>query len=261
MPPPSEPSNTANFFHYSIEIGSHNSLEQILESYDQPDEHDLAPMGWSQWLRPEAHKTFIEITDDEDETRTSTQFDTQLLALQPSNFGTAAARKYTFHAITGLATNTPATTAWPSTAPLQTMKCDPPNNEQDPPDVGTRYQELAVLTGGLRYPICQYQTFDAVFQAVAAGVVASGAVACDFAVPTPPNGGTIDLNQIAIGYTPGNGGAQQFFKQYATSGACMGDAFYVENGRILLCPDTCAKIKADPTAKVEVLFVCESTIL
>ena len=43
--------------------------------------------------------------------------------------------------------------------------------------------------------------------------------------------------------------------------ACVPNAFYVENGRIYLCPETCTAIKADPTAKVDVLFVCESTIL
>jgi hypothetical protein len=118
-----------------------------------------------------------------------------------------------------------------------------------------------VLTKGLRYPICQYGNFDAVFKAVAAGVVASGVVACDFDVPTPPNGGTINLDQVAVAYTPGGTGTTQYFLQSATSAACVDNSFYVESGRIHLCPNTCSALQKDPMAKVEVLFTCETTIM
>ena len=38
-------------------------------------------------------------------------------------------------------------------------------------NIGLEYQRLSVRTGGLRFPICEYQSFDAVFKNVAEGVV------------------------------------------------------------------------------------------
>ena len=265
-PPPAKPVNTTKFFQYSQEIGSHDSFTQILNTYNQPDPSGASATGWSAWLRPNAVKHFILITDDTytksgNGPNNEVDFDTRLLALTPSNFGTAAKRNYVFHSILGLKANTPVTTPWQPTDPIQTTKCVAPPADQAPPNQGEVYQRLSVLTSGLRYPICEYGNFDAVFKAVAAGVVASGAVACDFDIPAPANGGTINLDNIAVSYTPGSGGSAQFFKQSATSAACVANAFYVEAGRIHLCPSTCTAIKADPTAKVEVLFTCDSTIL
>ena len=45
-------------------------------------------MGWSTWLRPDAFKVFIGITDDNSDT-TETVFESQLLAKTPKMFGTA----------------------------------------------------------------------------------------------------------------------------------------------------------------------------
>ena len=55
-PPPPAPVNAARFFHYSIEIGSHNSFGQLLAGYRRADEFNLAPQGWSGNPRvPERH--------------------------------------------------------------------------------------------------------------------------------------------------------------------------------------------------------------
>ncbi len=259
-PPPAKPVNTTKFFQYSTEIGSNNSFTKILSTYNAADPSGAAAGGWSDWLRPGAFKTFIEITDDKPTDMTAAQFEPALFALTPKNFGDATKRNYVWHSIIGLAENNPVTTPWQPADPIQTVKCT--GNGGDAVDVAQEYQKLSQTTGGLRYPICQYTNFDAVFKAVAAGVVASGQVACDFDIPMPPNGDTISLDNIAIAYTPGTaGGAVQYFKQFTSQAACMGDAFYVQAGRIHLCPDTCTKLKADAGAKVDVLFTCDSTIL
>ena len=59
--------NPGRFYQYSIEIGSTNSFDMLLRSYNGAlkDEFSLAPAGWSQWLRDDAFKVFLEITDDE----------------------------------------------------------------------------------------------------------------------------------------------------------------------------------------------------
>ena len=257
-PPAANPVNTANFFQYSQEIGSHDSFQQIIATYNKADPSGASPTGWSAWLRPNAFKTFIEITDDESN-MSAAEFETKLFALTPKNFGDATNRQYNFHSIVGLAENNPVTKPWQPTDPVQMQKCT--GNGGDAVAPGTIYQGLSILTKGLRFAICQYNNFDAVFNAVAQGVVQTGQVACDFAVPASPSGGTISLDMIAVQYTPGNGGAVSYLGQASTSAACTSNAFYVDNGRIVLCPAACMTLRQDPTAKVGVLFVCESTIL
>jgi hypothetical protein len=259
-PPPAAPVNGARFFHYSIEIGSHNSFGQLLAGYRRADEFNLAPQGWSQWLRADARKVILEITDDEATDLTASAFDVALLALDPVMFGTASARRYTFHSIVGLVENTPATAAWPPTDPVQTATCT--GNGGDVVAPGVQYQQVSVLTGGLRFPLCQYASFDVVFQAIAADVVSGSRISCDFPVPPPPAGQQgIDLSKVAVAYTPGDGTPAQTFAQAMTVDRCLADAFYVSGNTIVLCPLSCAKVQADPGAKVEVLFTCQVTIV
>src|SRR5262249_36527613 len=63
--PPAQPvNNPPKFFHYSTEIASLDSWCKVLSTFNTKDEFNLAPMGWQAWLRQNAFKTFIEITDD-----------------------------------------------------------------------------------------------------------------------------------------------------------------------------------------------------
>ncbi len=62
---PTKPvNNPGKFYHYSTEVASTDSWCKVFSTYNTPDEFALAPNGWSEWLRPEAFKAFIEITDD-----------------------------------------------------------------------------------------------------------------------------------------------------------------------------------------------------
>jgi hypothetical protein len=69
-------------------------------------------------------------------------------------------------------------------------------------------------------------------------------------------GQMIDLATVVVDYTPSSGGASQTFTQVANAGACAADSFYIENGKIILCPNTCTTVKGDVMAKVKVLFDC-----
>src|SRR5262249_19506230 len=155
------------FFHYATGIGSHDSLQVALNTFNVTDNCGLAPGGWSTWLRSDALKYFIEITDDDTNSNyvQASQFDPQLLALSPTQFGTAANRNYVFHSIVGLLENSPPLSPWLANQPLVTPKCTTNNDSIWSP--GTDYQSLSRLTGGLRYPICEYQNFNAIFQDVA----------------------------------------------------------------------------------------------
>lgn len=274
-PPPTTPvNNPGKYYHYSTEIGSHDSFCKILTTFNIADPNGAAPTGWKEWLRPDSFKTFIELTDDgvgactatgvsfddndnvNDGTTSAAKFDTALLALSPENFGTAEARNYRFYSIVAMAFNDPANKPWEPADPITTLRCA---NSTDAPGPGTGYQALSILTGGLRFPLCDTTSYDAVFQAIADGVVSGAQVACNFAIPDPPEGTTVDLSSVVVDYTPGDMSPKQQFAQVADAAACAANSFYIDKmaNQIILCPDTCGVLKNDAGAKVAVLFACD----
>jgi hypothetical protein len=274
MPVPEQPGqNDPIFFQYSVTIGSHNSWCRALDSYkgNLQDDFGLAPGGWSQWLRKEAVKVFVEVTDDNvscslDGTTyqdgnteaggmtSSAAFDAALLALDPEQFGDAMKRNYIWHSIIGLTENDPATKEYVPGDPVVTGHCSSAVNP------GTGYQVLSQLTGGLRFPICQFASFDVVFQAIAKGVIAGAKVACEFQVPEPPAGETIDLTTVVLEYTAGGMGDPQKLKQVMAAKDCNASSFYIENNIIKLCPVACATVQGDDKAKINILFGCKQDI-
>lgn len=256
-PPPSQPVNTSVFYHYSIEVSSHNSFCQVIDRFNIPDEFNLAPSGYSQWLRPDAYKVFIEITDDgvscssyndsnsiNGGIAAAAAFDTALLALSPTHFGTAAHRNYVWYSIVCLANQAVPTDPWLPTDPITTSECS--GNCADP---GTGYQALSILTGGLRFPLCQYSAFDVVFNDIATNVVSS--MACQYVIP--PN---VNPNAANIQFTP-SAGPPEIWANVPDAASCTGDQWYLDDpvnpSLILLCPDACTRAQNDVGSQIAVL--------
>ncbi len=251
------PTNGARFFHYSVEVGSHDSLQVALQTFNTPDACGLAPTGWRGWLRPNSVKIFIEITDDQPRMNHSnavgaTKFDNGLLALSPQHFGTAQQRNYIFHSIVGLKESQPVWSAWAATQALVNQTCS--GNGGNVLNPGQEYQKLSMLTGGLRFPICQYNNFDAIFQAVAAGIIGGSQLSCAFTAPPPPADSS--LANAYLEFIPTNGGQPVPFSQVASPAVCAPNAFYVVGNEIHLCPGACAMWRNDPTALLDVLYTC-----
>ncbi|MBK7579432.1 MAG: hypothetical protein IPI67_04415 [Myxococcales bacterium] len=130
------------------------------------------------------------------------------------------------------------------------------------------YQALSILTGGLRFPVCEGTGFDAVFQKIADGVVKGAKLACEFPMPEPPVGKELDSKTIQIEYTPSSGGGTIKFDQVDNAAACKPGAFYIVagsdaggdagKGEIILCPDTCKTVQGDGKADIEILALCKS---
>ena len=276
-PLPGMPTNNDPvFFHYSAPISSYDSLCRLLDTYDGgfPDDYGFAPNGWSEWLRPDALKVFVEITDDNINCVTATQpqnielidgdtelggvavanaFDEALRGLSPANFGTADARNFVFFSLVGLRENNPPTEPYAADAPMVLNQC--------PTSVapGTGYQGLSIMTGGIRFPVCEHQAYDLVFQAIADTVISGTKLVCEFSVPEPPPGESIDLSTVIVEYTPSAGGPKQFFDQVPSLAECTSTSFYIEAGTIQLCPDVCTTLQADNDAQVNVLYGCTSS--
>lgn len=79
---------------------STDALKIYLETYDAPAG---SPTAWADFLRKEAFKVFVPVTDDDSRGSMpkADQFDTQLLAKPGGQFGTAAKRNYAAYPICG----------------------------------------------------------------------------------------------------------------------------------------------------------------
>lgn len=254
--PSPEPGPTDRFFHYAARVGSHNALEVLLESYDgrEADEFGLAPGGWSEWVRPNSKKVFLAITDD-DARDSATEFVSELTRLSPESFGAGPeALQFTWHSIVGLQERAQPSEAYQPDEPVEQERCANSVN-----NAGETYQELSRLTDGLRFPICQFQGYDAVFSQIADQVVESTSSPCEFEVPEPPVGRSLDLAAIEVSYRPGTGGAPRPFGQVQAAAACNADGFRVVGNTVSLCPEACNTVSADSGARVEVEFACAST--
>jgi hypothetical protein len=272
-PLPAKPTDKPpRFYHYSARILSTDSLCRILDTFDGtvPDDYNSYPGGWKQLLRPESYKVFVEITDDlvscttkgatpitlndndviADGEAVATQFDQALRTAAPEYFGTEQERNYTFFSIIGLRENTPVDAPYPPDAPFIDKQC-PTSVSQ-----GYGYQALSKLTGSGRFPICQDAAYNVAFQKIAETAIVGAKATCEFDVPPPPVGQT--LEDAVVKYTPSNGAPAQQFEKVADASACTPTSYYVEPGQLRLCPEVCSLVQADNNAKIEILFVCNS---
>ncbi len=253
-PVPGQPVNTANFFHYDLGIGSHNSLERFIESYTEADRNNFAPNGWQDWLRMESFKVIVEITDDDPtgdlpngDDANAENFDAYLLSLTPAQFGSPGDRNYIFHSIIGLADNGPD--AWMPTDPIVNDEC--PTGVDSAPE----YQKLSIVTGGLRYPVCNTNSYDVVFQEVAQGIIEQAKIGCEIGLPDAPEGLEIVETNIALEWIPTPGAAVERVT-LGDVNACGDREFYVENSTIKLCPILCAEVEASTVGELNILAAC-----
>lgn len=243
-PPPASPANNARLFHLDEGIASHDSLRKVVETYPE----------WADALRDDSFRIFIELSDDESTYMDADEFEAELFAL--GGFGDASRRLYRFHSIVGLAAKPAANQAWEPTEPLQTERCA--EGSQDYAEV---YQTLSIRTGGLRFPICEHASFDAVFSRLATDVTEQVAVPCTFAPPTPAEGDQLDWDRVAVTYVSGANGQPERLPRFDNAGACSGNGFYLAGDTVELCPTACAAVSADAEAEVRLHVACERAAL
>ncbi|HYJ07763.1 MAG TPA: vWA domain-containing protein [Polyangiaceae bacterium] len=78
--------------------------------------------------------------------------------------------------------------------------------------------------------------------------------ACSFALPDPPMGMSINLNETQLVVQTSSGSK---LVRPDNQGDCS-EGWQYKDGRIVLCAASCAEIENDPTARVQLLFGCTS---
>jgi hypothetical protein len=264
--PAPKPVFSERFYQYGEKVESHDALDWVIDAFDTPDKKNkLAPMGYQPWLREAAKKVIVVMTDDDESTDTdetpitAQNFIQSLVTLAPAQFGADAAKpNIVFHSIVGVKEKAVATDAYLPTEPIEAAVCT--TNGADIVNAGQTYQELSRMTGGLRFPLCQFPGYDAVFRAIAKDVIVKADLTCDFAIPPTPAGKTLELDNIAVNHVRGDGTGDQQLQQIVDKATCKDGYFYIENERVWLCPESCDSIKADLGGSISVLFTCESQI-
>lgn len=271
--PLGRPAYGPRFRHYSICINSEDSIEKLAASFDRSppgfaggfqasgyfnaggtlvplDDRgmDDAPDGWSEWLRPGAFRAFLEISDD-DSNADVDDFLGWIYSKDASFFGTDEDPNWVFHSIIGIEENSDPDEPYQPTDPIVTSRCSGGAGD------GRDYQELSIMSGGLRFPICRNDSFDVIFQALAERIETGSAVPCRF-TPTPaPGSPPLDLERVIVVYTPGVGTARALVRVDGPGDCADGD-FYVEDGDIQLCDDVCAAVESDDMAEISVRVGC-----
>jgi len=264
--------NPPRFFHYDRDVQSTDSLCLLLSRWNMPDAQSRSP--WSSYLRVGSFKTFVEITDDGVSCRTPAgaqltdttgepaaqqtirSFDAELRSLSRDQFGPPGKRTYQWFSIVGLPPHDPPTEPWNPSEPLQTTTCS------SAPRPGLAYQLLSNETGALRWPVCQNDDFGPMFRAIATSVVDKARLACEWALPPPPPGKVYDATKLSLTFTNGSGTHTDLPR--VDSGSACGDGWFLDNNKeprlLSLCPTTCAAIRADTNASMDIVVPCESII-
>lgn len=259
---------SAVFHHYDQEIGSEDAFCQLLATFDRPDATGLAPQGWQSWLRKDAHKALVVITDDSarcqymlgeqpvafgqpngDAYADALSFHSALLARSGEHFGVPPDVKYQFFSIVGLAQNTPVTEPYFPHDGLVAKTCD------TAPSVGASYQALSIVTDALRYPVCEGRSFDAVFRALASSVIQASKRDCVFELPDAPEWSVIDTRTVNLEFHPSDGPARRF-TQVDSGAECEGEGSFYIRDRIELCPGACRVVQADSAPEINILYGC-----
>src|SRR5262249_3269612 len=139
---PDRPAFTDHFYQYSLKVDSLNSLVLLVDTFDatKADEFALAPQGWGAWLRPNAAKVFLEITDDNSTEMTAADFLAKTTT-KSAQVGTPDAPAFVFHSIIGIGEKPQPTEPWLPDEAVQSSLCTGNGDTVENP--GPVYQELS----------------------------------------------------------------------------------------------------------------------
>jgi hypothetical protein len=186
---------------------------------------------WAPTWREESSKHIVVVTDDESEMDWE-DFDEQFRALDPSYLD------YIHHSV------------------VCHSECP------DAAAVGGDYITLSMVTMGVAADLCD-QDFQAVFDALSTEVIGGTQLACEFEIPTPPDGMEFNPTQVNLEFDDGMGGILQIGRvDSALDCPNVADGWYYDDPDapqlILVCPQTCDKLQLSQDGSINIAFGCAS---
>jgi len=120
-------------------------------------------------------------------------------------------------------------------------------------------------TGGVSGDLCE-QNFAPVFADISTQVIESAQISCDYAIPQPPEGETINPEQVNVEYrATATSEPQPIYGVPGGVNDCgPNGGWYYDNPSaptmIHLCPATCTAVQGSADGRVDVLFGCDTQI-
>lgn len=105
----------------------------------------------------------------------------------------------------------------------------------------------------------QAPDFGAALTAGLAGIAGQVVDACTFTLPAPPAGQMIDPNLTNLIITSADGSSKLVLPD--NTGACTVGWQFSGTDKVVLCPDSCAEVKGNTSAHVQLVFGCEAGVV
>ena len=234
----------------SSPVDSHNPLDIARGSFDK----------YQSFLRPGAATHFVFVTDDESTYRGQASADARAEMFLTDMRGLLG-HNFFLHTV---ASEGPTACRDPNCMPdANTGICVFVMLGCGAAAPGTTYYKLAEMTKGLSASICQ-SDWKTIFEPLSAAVIKSAPLPCNYAIPKPPSGDSLDPSKVNVSWQAVGGGAgPMVFGKAADSGACADQLGWYYDGnppmQIMLCPKTCETIAAGGSLNIG--FGCASVEL
>ncbi|HMI93100.1 MAG TPA: hypothetical protein VK509_17135 [Polyangiales bacterium] len=217
--------DAARYLYVPALVGSNDALLQLLDLYP----------SYAMFLRPGAALHFVVVSDDES-FLPAPDFKAQMEMV--------AGKPFMFHAIASESVDgLPCVGA--CGLPIVCGGFAP----------GEQYYALAEMTGGQKISICTAD-WSMVFGPLQDAVIESVPLPCDYPIPEPPAGETLDAAKVNLEFVAPNASAPELFPHAAAEDQC-GDnrAWFYDDPRqpklIRMCPSACDAIGGGGTVQIK----------
>lgn len=143
--------------------------------------------------------------------------------------------------------------------------------------VGQVWDQVVTTTGGVSGDICNCglgnpacaPTFQALFDELATKIIqGSEPIACQWQIPEPPMGETLDPDYVNVEFIDVNLGQPEVLYHVDGKAACdpqLGGWYYDDNSdpkNIILCPVSCDEVSSAPEgSQINLLFGCKTEVI
>jgi hypothetical protein len=252
-PPNGSDTKLPNFFHHPT---------AMIDSVDAARKLVLFYPDYKQHLRQNSLKYLVVVTDDDSRTGSGSggTGDPGPYDNNPDKFIAD------FTALDPMLSDGAGNPAWTLSAVYSFTQC--PNAAA----VGQVWKQIVDKTGGIHGDICNCppgqpqqcaQTFQTIFNTLATKIITgSQPLTCEWLIPPPPAGQTLDPNKVNVDFIDQLQGTKQTIYHVNDASQChptQGGWYYDNNSAptsIKVCPATCNAITAVQNGKIEVVFGC-----